>query len=316
MKTILISAVALLLVALSACVAAQTKGDPVPLNQSEIKFLKKLEDPTTFSLRQEMPVLFQELGNLLTAWKEAALNKNSSKHVRIRRNLDDILMRRVYVNFETILDQLQNGSLPNRQIAAGALGFSKIPENDKFPQVYPRAVKALVDVLNCGNDKIVKNALLSLYNIADPETPLDTILDIMTRHHAPDVRANAALALQAVVTPEDCDKVLPYLFPGFKDDDALIREHCVLAAYKIKDPSVVPALLELLDDYPLIQAAVARTLGEMNDITLCGYLIPKLRSRTPAVRECTLNSLIKLSNKDYGLVWEDWWNWWKEYQEQ
>jgi hypothetical protein len=316
MKHIPILLVLAVLTAAAACTStAPTKLDPIPLTEEEIEFLKRLDDPETFSLVQEESILFQNLSNLLSAWLDSSLTKNSPKHVRIYTNLGDILTRHVYVNFESVLDQLHNGPPPNKVIAAAALGFSRIPENERFTQVYPRAREALVGVLESGNDDIVKNALLGLYILGDPETPLDKILDMMVQHHEPDVRANAALAVQSIATMEKADLILPYLLPGLKDDEPKVRNHCILIAIKLKDRSSTAALIELLEDqYALIQAAAATALGEMEDVSLCPYLIPMLQSRAPIVRECALKSLRKLSGEDYAFEVDEWNDWWEESQ--
>ncbi len=315
MKNTVVLLVCCLLVFLAACSSAPEKPQPIPLTEEEIAFLKKLDDPETYSLVQEVPYLFPTLINLLTAWLDSALSQDDPKDARISSNLKDILSRRVYVNFETILEQLDTGPPPNRIIAAAALGFSRIPESEKFPQVYPRAVEALVGVLDCGDDAIVENALLGLYILADESTPLDKILDIMVQHHEPNVRANAALAIQAVASPRVGEKILPYVLPGLKDEEPKVRNHCVLIAAELDNKSTLSALIELLDDqYALIQANAAKALGRMGNKHTCVYLIPLLLSQYPIVREHTLQSLRVLSGKDYGFEVEDWQEWWKDNQ--
>lgn len=316
MTRILETALPLVLILLfAACTSSgPQKLDPIPLTDEEIAFLQKLNDPEATSLVQEVPELFHGLSNLLSAWWDSALAKDSPKDIRIYTSLGDLLTRRVYFNFETILNQLDNGPPPNRVIAAAALGFSRIPENDHYPQIHPRAIEALIEVLDCGNDSIVENALLSLYVLGDPNTPLEPVLDIMTQHHAPNVRANAALAVQAIATPEKSDIILPYVLPGLKDDEPKVRNHSILIATKLRHPSTIEPLLELLmDPYPLIRANSAQALGEVADIRICGELIPLLASAYPIERECALKSLRKLSGEEYGFEAEDWQSWWDDY---
>jgi|GEM_PF-3023729 len=304
-----------LILLFAACSSAPQRPEPIPLTEEEIAFLKKLDDPETFSLVQDVPFLFPTLINLLTAWHDSALSQDEQKDVRISSNLKDILSRRVYVNFDTIMDQLANGPPPNRVIAAAALGFSRIPESENFPQVYPRAVEALLGILDCGDDKIVENALLGLYILEDENMPLDKILDIMVQHHDPDVRANAALAVQAVASPRVGEKVLPYVLPALKDEEPKVRNHCILIASRLNDKSTLSALVELLNDpYALIQANAAKALGVLGTAHTCGHLIPLLGSRFPIVREHSLWALCVLSGKDYGYEVKDWQEWWKESQ--
>ncbi len=310
-------AILLVLVTLAACVTdGPVRLDPIPLTTEEIDFLRKLEDPETFSQVQEVPALFQGLSSLHDAWLEAYLSKDSPKNIRIYTNLGGALTRRVYANYETILDQFHNGPQPNRVIAAAALGFSRIPESPRFPPVHQSAVDALLASLDCGDDAIVKNALLSLYNLEDQNMPLEKVLDIMVRHHDPDVRSNAALAVLTTVTKEKTDLVLPYVLPGLKDDDPKVRTHCVLIAIKLKDRSTITSLLELLHDpYHLIQAAAVRALGHMDDLSLCGSLIPLLDSRKEIVREYTWLSLKQLSGEDFGHDQDRWARWWNDLRE-
>ncbi len=304
-----------LLMFFAACSSAPERPEPIPLTEEEIAFLKKLDDPATFSLVQDVPFLFPTLINLLTAWHDSALSQDDPRDVRISSNLKDILSRRVYVNFDTIMDQLENGPPPNRIIAAAALGFSRIPEGKNFPQVYPRAVEALLGILDCGDDKIVENALLGLYILEDQNIPLDKILDIMVQHHDPNVRANAALAVQAVASPRVSEKVLPYVLPALKDEEPKVRNHCILIASHLEDRSTLSALVELLNDpYALIQANAAKALGLLGTTHTCGHLIPLLGSRFPIVREHSLWSLCALSGKNYGYEVNDWREWWKENQ--
>lgn len=304
-----------LLVLLTACSSVPEKPEPIPLTEDEIAFLKKLDDPETFSLVQEVPYLFPTLINLLTAWLDSALSQDDPKEMRISSNLKDILSRRVYVNFDTIMDQLENGPPPNRVIAAAALGFSRIPESENFPQVFPRATEALLGVLDCGDDKIVENALLGLYILEDKNAPLDKILEIMVQHHDPDVRANAALAVRAIVSPRVSEQVLPYVLPALKDEEPKVRNHCILIACQLNDKSTLSALVDLLNDqYALIQANAAKALGQMGTTHTCGYLIPMLGSRFPIVREHSLRALCILSGENFGFEIQDWRDWWKEYQ--
>lgn len=321
MKLFLAVALIVLLLLAGACSSGPQRKDPIPLTDEEKAFLARLEDPETYSLKQDVPVLFQGLTLLITDWEKAYREKRSPKHIRVYKNLSEVITRTVYVNFESILDQLHHGSQPNRSIAAAALGFSRIPEdpgnpNPNLPPQHHRAVEALIDVLGCGDDNIVMNALLGLSTLGDPDTEIETIMDIMIHHHNPEVRSNAALALQACVTREDADIALPYVLAALKDEEPKVRDHCILAILKLKDDSAIHALLELLDDpYPLNQAGAARAIGVMEDVTLCSYLIPKLNSKYPIVREYALKSLRDLSGEDFEFDVEEWSEWWDSQEE-
>ena len=272
MKYLPLFSLMVLLLLSMACSSGQKKLDPVPLTHEEIALLESLDDPETYSLKQDVPVLFQSLDSMISHWEKAYREKSSPKHVRIYQNLGEVITKTVYMNFDTVMNQLHNGPMPNRSIAAAALGFSRIPvdptnPNPNLPALHPKAVEALLDVLDCGSDSIVMNALLGLYILGDPDTELDRIMDIMVHHHNPDVRSNAALALQACVTSSDADLVLPYILAAMKDDEPKVRDHCTLAVLKLEDDSAIHALLELLEEGIFRGAcrAAGRDLPEAKD---------------------------------------------------
>ena len=134
MKTCFILTGLLALVFLAGCVDVPRKtGEPVPLTEEEIAFLEKLRDPKVASVIEETPELFFNLNQMLSAWQESYQNKKSKKHVRIYTSLEAMLTRWVYLNFDKIMVQLEEGSQPNRVIAATALGFCRIPDDPDFP---------------------------------------------------------------------------------------------------------------------------------------------------------------------------------------
>ncbi|MBU0754950.1 MAG: HEAT repeat domain-containing protein [Planctomycetes bacterium] len=305
----------LILSLLGGCVAVQRESQTLPLTDEEIEFLKKLDDPKTTSVQVDVPTLFFRLNNLIGEWQNAAVNKNSWKQLKIKSNLGSILTRYVYLNFDKILNELERGAQPNRVTAAAALGFSRIPDNDKFPQVYPRAVQALLRSLESGDDAITQNALLGLAILEVPETPLDLILPLMTRHHNPDVRSNAALCIASVVGPQQSDSVMPYVLPALRDDAPKVRNHAVSIILKLGDRSAINPLIELMDDrYEMIRVNAARALGEMGDLQACGALIKNLTHPKESVRFYAHEALKKLSGKNFGLDEEDWKEWWADAQ--
>jgi len=172
--------------------------EKIPLTDAETEFINSLEDPKARSVKEDIPSLFFRLNQLVKSWRDAATLESSRKNRTLYTNIGAMLTRIVYFNFDKIHDQLENGSQPNRLIAAGALGFSRIPENDRFPQVYQKAITGLLRALESGDDAITGNALLSLSVLGDTSTPVEEVLGLMTQHHNPDVRANAALCLSAI----------------------------------------------------------------------------------------------------------------------
>lgn len=294
--------------------AGEGRSATPPLSREDRLFLAKLSEAQAKATQQDAPELFFNLNQLLKSWQDAAILKQSSKNARLHDSLQEMLTRTVYLNFDTILDQLEHGPQPNRVIAAAALGFSRIPENPQFPQVHPRALPALLQALDSGDDAIVENALLGLRVLADPSTPLDRVLPLLTGHHNPDVRANAALCIATVVQPGKSDRVLPYVLPALKDEDPKVRNHAVNIVRALKDPGAVSALVPLLADrYELIRANTARTLGDLGDLSACPALIEQVDHPKQIVRFWCLEALKKLTGKDYGFNKKKWADWWNDY---
>jgi hypothetical protein len=299
------------------CTSTPIEEPTVPLSETEVEFLKKLDDPDKSSVIVESSVLFFRLNNLIREWQNASVNKDSWKQLKIQSNLGSILTRYVYLNFDKIVQELEQGSQPNRVTAAAALGFSRIPENDTFPQRYPEAIQALLRALDSGDDAITQNALLGLTILGESDMPLELILPLMTRHHNPEVRSNAALCISVVVRSEQGDQVMPYVLPALRDDDPKVRNHAILIIRKLKDRSAINPLIELLNDrYEIIRVNAARTLGDLGDIEACGALISNLEHPKDSVKHYCLEALQKLSGKNYGMDQERWQDWWTEYRDK
>lgn len=299
------------LAASNGCVSVEEESEAIPLTQDEIAFLQKLEDPKVASVVLDTPTLFFRLNNLIREWQNASVNKNDWKHLKISSDLGSILTRYVYLNFDKIMDQMENGPQPNRVTAAAALGFSRIPETDQYPQVYSQAVEALLEALQSGDDAITQNALLGLAIIAELDTPLNPILPLMTEHHNPSVRSNAALCLSAIVQPGDNDQVMPYVLPALRDNEPKVRNHAILIILALRDDSAIAPLLELMDDrYDIVRVNAAHTLGILGDPSVCWKLIENLDHPRDSVRFYCAEALKKLSGRDYGENREDWISWW------
>lgn len=315
MRTILALVAVACLFGLAGCVSTEAKLDPIPLSDSEIEFLKKMEEADASSVKKDTPELFFHLNQMLKSWRDSSVVKSSDKHRRIYTSIGAMLTRWVYLNFDKILDELDNGPHPNRVTAATALGFSRIPENDRWPQVYQRAIPALLRALESGDDDITANALLGLKILDEPGIPLDPILPLMTQHHNPLVRSNAALCVATVAMEDQSDLIMPYLLPALRDDEPKVRIHAINIAMNLRSRSTVVPIMELLEDrYELIQANAARALGELGDPSVCGALISKVKHPKEIVRFSALESLQKLSGEDFGDDVADWTEWWQEYR--
>lgn len=307
---------ALLLPLLAACNSGP-ELEPIPRRELEQMEALRRYDPKTGHVK-DRGTLFVSLDQNLRKWRELGARTDVAD-IDQRMSLEVVLTRQVYYNFDTILTELEHGSDPDHRVtAAGAIGFSKIPGPDEpggdasFQPLHPRAVAPLLTVIESGQDELVINALLSLGRIAAPETPRDLLIELLVKHHSPDVRANAAYALAAVAGPADGPLVLPALFSALGDGYPTVRLHVVKALGKIGDHAAQGPLVDRLrrDDTPLVQACAAMELGRLGDRGAITFLIEGLQSESQIVAFQCHQSLVKLSNQKEirGYVaWRDWW---------
>lgn len=291
-----------------------------PLSPDEIETLAALRraDPERGRI-EDRGTLFLSLDQNLRTWRTLGA-KNEGGEIEERDSLEIALTRQVYLNFDTILAELERGADPeHRVIAAAALGFSRIPAPDEpggdpqFPAVHATAVRPLLDVIDSGSDDLVVNALLSLGRIADPDTPRQVLVEVLVKHHHDDARANAALAIGRIAGPQDAPLLLAPLIGALADRSAKVRLHAVKALGALEDRSVQGPLLERLrrDDSPLVQAAAALQLGRVGDLHAVQTLIEGLMSQTTLVHHQCQRSLVALTGrtdlKNYK-AWREWWS--------
>lgn len=315
------------------------------LTRDEVEYQRQLtyseQVPETDRGRAE---LMMRLDQNLMHWNRGNVEQVAAEDRKLVANLEEVLQRTVYLNFDTVLRVLETGD-PNQQaIAAAAIGFSRLREPAdeeerrlflaKWPQLYPRAVTTLVRLLDAEQPWLVQNSLLGLWKLGDPATPADPILGLLTRPEE-DVRANAALALSTILTPETGAPAISGLINALYDAKPKVRSHAVTAVAAIKDQSAAGRLAQLLNDrYMLVQANAAKALGILGDEKNCEYLLRRLDEllrqtpdgkyrelseldqRRDLVAKHLIASLELLSGRQYGDDIEKWREWWHEERPQ
>jgi HEAT repeat protein len=306
---------------LASLFGCKSQPDTVPLTpseQQEYSWINRL-DPNRGKIT-ERGTLFTSLDQNLRTWRKLTTSTEVGD-VAQRNSIEQALTRQAYINFDTILDELEHGTDPeHKTVAAAALGFAKIPAPDEpggsadFPALTPRAVGPLLHTLESGNDQLVMNALLSLSRIASPDTPRDLLIELMVTHHNEDVRANATLVLAAVVTPADDSLVGPALFSALSDPSHKVRLHAVKALGRIGDRNAQPALLNILknDPMPLVQACAAMEIGTIGNLKAVQPLIDALLCGNDLVVYACQSSLLKLTGETKRMKQPEWRDWWKD----
>ena len=82
---------------------------------------------------------------------------------------------------------------------------------------------ALVLAMPDADDEVMQNILVALWRLGDPDTPILPLVEVLALHHDPAARANAALALSAVVTRQ----TLPQIEPAVRTALGAERRTCV-----------------------------------------------------------------------------------------
>lgn len=330
------------LLALEAC--STTSSTPLegrPLTPDEIEYQRQLEfsDHRPLDAREQNDLLLK-LDRNLENWHRARVEQVGVEDRRLVDNLEEILQRTVYLNFDVVLEFLENGDAPQRAIAAAAIGFSRLKEPadpeerrlflDKWPQLYPAAIPPLVGQLHAPESYVVQNALLGLWKLGDPKTPLDSILPLVDSRES-EIRAMSVLALSSILTPETGELAISALMNALHDRDPKVRNHAVTAAANIGHPNLAGRLAQLLnDEYALVQANAARALGRLGDKRNISFLLERLEvleknkpsglhrpmsgldQRRALVSQRLIESLESLSGEEFGDDVEEWRTWWED----
>ncbi len=326
-----------LVASIVACSSDKPK-DGKPMSPDEVAARQNERATEALDVRGRADLL-NRLDSTLLQWHAAQGSARSTADLELAKNLADVLQATVYKHWPDVLDFLLHGDDYQKTVAAAAIGFVR-PEPKTGNVVYQpaaesteykAAIEPLVDLLASTDKNLVQNALLGLWRLRDPETPLGPILKLLQTEPDPDVRANAALALTTILTPERAGDAIDVLLTATDDVNARVRVQAVTALGSLKHPASTGRLLKLLDDpYILIQANAARALGQLGEKRNAGALVThleQLKTDTPSgkfrkpmdvdkrrelLRAFLIEALEKLSGENFGTETEKWRAWWDE----
>jgi hypothetical protein len=248
-----------------ACSASQPAAPTMPsiprmgdgqLSASESEFLLRLAERMRRP-RNDTPTVMNGLEHLLPQW-------HGKQRLNEEGPLENILTIEVVTHFDQVLGTFRTGGRERRLIAAWALGFSRVPSNTMgITSPHPQAISALTDALEHSDDELLRNELLALWKLADPATPTAPLLDMMVRHHDPDVRANATLALGTILTSSGAARMTDQLLLALADSEPRVRVHATGIAQRFPQPASTRRLEQLLlsEEWPYVRAAMATALG-------------------------------------------------------
>jgi hypothetical protein len=271
----------------------------------EADFLERLQEAIASPDREDQMQTMNTLEHLLPSWQ------NEQRRGR-EKPLERIITIKVVSHFDAVLDSYEHGPRERRMVAAWALGFARVPPNDMgLASPHERALEALSAGLADTDDELLRNVLLGLWKLGDPNTPLPPILDIMVQHHDPDVRANAALALTTVLgSPERAVLARDGLLVALSDSEAKVRLHAAAVLRRYPDPAGTERLLQLLpaEQMPLVRAAMASALGAAGSRSAGQLLLPMLGSAREIESTSARDALARIYGEDRGAdpaAWAD-----------
>lgn len=331
--------------ALVSCATTSDLPEGRPLTPEEVAYEKALQSYSEVATDDRSRArLIRELDRTLSNWHAAQAEYLGSKERQLTRNYEEILQRKTYMNFETLLDLLRNGDDYQRAIAAAALGFSRLAEpaderekqafRERWPPKYPDAIGPLVEATESDDFYIANNAVLALAQLGDPNTPIEPIAALLDRDE-PEIRSNAALALARILTPETGERAIAALLLATNDPEPKVRLHAITAIRRCRHPAGVGSVAKLLSDrYELVAMNAARTLAEIGDKSACAYLITRLKEvlgstpdgkfrpvsdldrRRRNLTDYLIGALEELSGEDYGDDIEEWQEWWNDVRDE
>ena len=302
MRAVLCAALPVLL--LAACSSPEPAHpilvDPVTANRDD--FLQRLAEAKAKPDPADADTVMNDLEHLLPAWQ-------TEQRRGTEKPLENILTIKVVTRFDDVLAAFNSGPRERRLVAAWALGFARVPENDLGLQS-PHAIArdALVAALHETDDELLRNVLLGLWGLGDPDTPVQPIVDLLVQHHDPDVRANAALALNSILRAATASSAMDAALVALGDDDARVRLHATGIVRRFPSQAGTERLQQLLPDeeMPLVRAAIASALGAAGARSATAQLASMLSSTHEIEAVAAHRALVEIYGQDLGPKPADW----------
>ncbi len=279
--------ITLLLLMITTAVGCQGTGnnepDPETPDRSSGETTAPAGPQENLLADRERRELYLDLDNYTQRWMTVRNEGNTQAELSLHRTQIGPLVDK---NLAELLNQVRSGQNHPRQItAARALGFTT-----RQGEVIPVLIMLLAD----DDANLVTSILVSLWLMANPETPITPLVDLLNDRDE-DVRNNCAMALSAVLrarssagvsVPSDEVKRaagrLVFLVSN-TDENEFVRAHAASALGAIGDPAAVDVLVNLLDDgSSAVRTRSAEGLGQLGDEQAIPALIQGLQGQRAA----------------------------------
>jgi HEAT repeat protein len=215
------------------------------------------------------------------------------------------------LRFENLLEQLQNGTPDERELAASLFGqFGTADAVDPLMKAFtkdpePKVKAAIAEALGLLGDSRVVDMLLGYFDTEEPvirnavvrailrladDHAIDGIV-VYLKHMERRVRVLAAYTLGQLKNK----RATEHLLKALNDDAFAVREAAVKSLGDIKDPTAAEALIQAAtesDRYPLVW--VIDSLGKIRNPIAVPLVVKTLKAYESEVREAAAEALGKL----------------------
>jgi hypothetical protein len=298
---------ATLLASLLVFAACANTPEPKPIEvdvQGAMRkdFLLRLQEAMRVPDGEDEVQVMNSLEHWLPEWQEQQRKGQADP-------IEKLVRIKVVTHVDHVITALQTGSRERRIVAAWALGYARVPENDLgLVSPHDRARDALVAVLSEPDDALLRNATLGLWKLGDTSTPVRPLATLLVSHHDPDVRANAALALVTVSSDASVAGARDAMLVALGDAEPRVRVHAALFARHFPGVEGTQRILQILphEQTPLVRAAMAYALGASRSEEAVPELLDMLSSQIQVEADAARDALTSIYGKDWGARRGDW----------
>ena len=292
---------------LSSCstLPAEPEGPPPSYLSTEASvadMISRIASQQATGANETPSMVMNSLEHLLPAWLE------EQRKVRAGP-LENVLTQKVVVAFDQVAEMFLTGPHERQLVAAWALGFSRVPDNDRgIVSRHEEALDILLQALPEVSDDVLSNIMLALWKLGDPATPLPLVTEIVVDHHDAMVRANATLVLATVLTADTADFATDVLLVALGDSEPRVRLHAARVAIEFPHPALTQRMEARLleEETPFVTAAMARALGIAGSPSSAIPLIALLHNPRQIISSNAHVALIRIFGHDRGPTAEDW----------
>lgn len=280
------------------------KGKPAvnPAQDSQQKALlaqisDKLKASKVYASKQV--ALLIEFESLKMDWKNAFDYSGQDL-----KSIEENLRTKTNENFDFLLTAAKGSEPISKKIASAVLGFS----NNKD------ALPVLLNNLYFPSSTVKANSAISIGMLADKNTSISLLVDLMAKDPDADVRNSCAFAIYKIVQPGNDKGSYETLIKGLDDPDEGVRNQSVRALMKIGKKEAAEHLIKktLSDPVPTVSDNTILALQTLECYDpVVEILVTNIESGDFKIRANSLRVLKLLTKIDLGddqIAWRKWWD--------